>query len=109
MHYDYEVDLSAPVDANRSLWYKKLFTDPVFKARVKERWNQYKSSFETISDFIDHEKDVIKTSATRNWELWEIGQGSNKDELLSWEDAVQRLKENYNIRLNWLDKQINQW
>lgn len=109
MHYDYEVDLSAPVDANRSLWYKKLFTDPVFKARAKERWNQYKSSFETISDFIDHEKDVIKTSATRNWELWEIGQGSNKDELLSWEDAVQRLKENYNIRLNWLDKQINQW
>lgn len=109
MHYDYEVDLSAPVDANRSLWNKKLFTDPVFKARAKERWNQYKSSFETISDFIDHEKDVIKTSATRNWELWEIGQGSNKDELLSWEDAVQRLKENYNIRLNWLDKQINQW
>lgn len=110
MHYDYEVDLNDPQYTNRSLWYKRLFTDPVFKARAKERWNQYKPLFDKVSDFIDGEKNNIGMSATRNWEIWEINEGStNKDERLSWEDAVEQLKRNYNTRLNWLDKQINQW
>lgn len=110
MLYDYEVDLNDPQYANRSLWYKKLFTDPVFKARAKERWNQYKSLFETVGDFIDDEKSAIEKSATRNWEIWTINDGStNRDESLSWEDAVQKLKKNYKTRLDWLDTQINQW
>lgn len=110
MLYDYEVDLNDPQYTSRNLWYKKLFTDPVFKARAKERWNQYKSLFETVGDFIDDEKSTIEKSATRNWEIWTINDGStNRDESLSWEDAVQKLKKNYNARLDWLDKQINQW
>lgn len=109
MHYDYEVDLINPQYTNRNLWYKKLFTDPLFKARAKERWNQYKPFFEKVVDFIDEEKSAIEVSAIRNWELWTLSQGSNRDENLSWEEAVQKLKENYNTRLNWLDSQINQW
>lgn len=110
MHYDYEVDLDNPVFTNRSLWYKKLFSDPFFKARAKERWNQYKPLFDTVSNFIDNEKNIIDRSATRNWEIWPISDSTtNRDEHLSWEEAVKQLKENYNIRLNWLDKQINQW
>ena len=109
MHYDYEVDLNDPQYTNRNLWYKKLFTDPVFKARAKERWNLYKPLFETVGDFIDEEKNVIEKSATHNWEIWSINEGSNRDESLSWEEAVRKLKENYNIRLKWLDRQINQW
>lgn len=110
MQYDYEVDLNDPNYTNRNLWYKKLFTDPVFKARAKERWNQYKPLFDEVGNFIDEEKNYIGRSATRNWEIWTIEEkGSNLDELLTWEEAVQRLKENYFTRLNWLDKQINQW
>lgn len=109
MHYDYEVDLNDPAYTNRNLWYKRLFTDPIFKSRAKERWTQYKSSFEAVNDFIDEEKKAIEISATRNWKMWTINEGSNRDETLSWEDAIQKLKENYNARLNWLDKQINQW
>lgn len=110
MQYDYEVDLNNPNYTNRNLWYKKLFTDPVFKARAKERWNQYKPFFDKVNDFIDEEKEYIGRSATRNWEIWEMVESTtNRDESLSWGDAVEKLKKNYNTRLNWLDKQINQW
>ena len=109
MHYDYEVDLNDPAYSNRNLWYKRLFSDPVFKARAKERWKQYKKSFETIGEFIDTEKNALVISASRNWEIWSIGSGSNKDELLSWEEAVERLKTNYATRLAWIDSQIEQW
>lgn len=109
MQYDYEVDLYDPAYSNRNLWYKRLFSDPVFKTRAKERWNQYKESFETIGKFIDTEKNAITTSAVHNWKIWSISAGSNKDELLSWEEAVERLKTNYATRLSWLGRQIEQW
>lgn len=35
MQYDYEVDLTDPAYSNRNLWYKRLFSDPVFKARKR--------------------------------------------------------------------------
>lgn len=109
MQYDYEVDLTDPAYSNRNLWYKRLFSDPVFKARAKERWQLYKSSFDTIGDFIDEQKSLIEASASRNWEMWGIEPGSNKDETLTWEEAVERLKANYAARLSWLDGQIAQW
>lgn len=109
MQYDYEVDLNDPAYTNRNLWYKRLFSDPEFKARAKERWQQYKTAFATVGDFIDEQKTLIEGSAARNWTLWTIGAGSNKDESLPWDEAVERLKANYATRLAWLDAQIAQW
>lgn len=109
MQYNYEVDLNDPAYTNRNLWYKRLFSDPEFKTRAKERWQQYKASFATVPNFIDEQKTLIEDSAARNWTLWTIGAGSNKDETLSWEEAVERLKANYTTRLAWLDAQIAQW
>jgi len=109
MHYDYEVDLNAEGHTERSLWYKRLFSDPVFKARAKERWMQYKASFGKIGEFIDQEKAAITESAIRNWEIWTLSSGSNGDESLTWEEAVERMKTNYSTRLNWLDQKIMAW
>lgn len=109
MQYDYEVDLSDPAHTNRNLWYKRLFSDPVFRARAKERWEGYKGAFEAVGDFIDEEKTALEASAARNWALWTIGAGANRDESLEWEDAVERLRTNYFIRLNWLDSRIAEW
>lgn len=110
MQYDYEVDLNDPAYKNRNLWYKKLFSDPYFKARAKERWKMYKPLFDKVGEFIDDEKIAIERSAIRNWEIWPQPDGTtNKDEKLSWENAVRQLKDNYYTRLNWLDNQINQW
>lgn len=109
MLYDYETDLSDPAHTSRSLWYRRLFTDPVFRARAKERWQRYKPALETVAEFIDTEKAALEASAARNWALWTIGPGSNQDETLPWEEAVARLRKNYLARLQWLDSQIADW
>lgn len=107
--YDYEVsDLSDP-KGERSLWFKRLFQDPVFKARAKERWQSYKAGFDGIAGFIDEEAAKLRPSADVNWSIWKINKGSNRDEDLAWEDAVARLRENYLDRLQWMDNTINAW
>lgn len=104
---DYTTDNAT--DTNRSLWYDKLFTDPVFRARAGERWRSYKSDFEAIGDFIGTEAEAIRASAGINWSMWTLTSGSNGDEALSWEDAAARLKTNYLARLRWLDERLSQW
>lgn len=107
--YDYEVsDLSDP-KGERSLWFKRLFQDPVFKARAKERWQSYKAGFDGIATFIDEEAAILRPSADVNWSIWKISKGSNGDGDLAWADAVARMRENYLKRLQWMDNTINAW
>lgn len=96
-------------ESDRSLWYKRLFADPAFKARAKERWQLYKPQFEAIGAFIDAEAEYLRPSAEANWSLWTLTNGSNRDEALEWTDAVERMKENYAKRLAWMDRQISAW
>ena len=106
---NYETDNSDPVEKDRSLWYKKLFTDPVFNARVKERWASYKTALEGIPEFIDTEASKIQVSAKSNWKIWTISGSNNRDESLPWGDAVSKLKQTYIDRLNWLDSEIQKF
>lgn len=108
--YDYTIDPDDKSQTDRSLWYGKLFTDPEFKARAKERWNRFRPAFGTIEEFIDAEADKIAVSAKSNWDIWTLTEsGSNRDETLSWEEAVAQMKINYRNRLEWMDAQIGQW
>lgn len=90
-----------------AIWYNRLFQDPVFVALVKKKWSASKATFETVSHFIDKQETLIKESAEANNELWPITQTVNKDETMSFEDAVARLKAVYVARVKWLDKAIN--
>ena len=89
-----------------SIYYPRLFMDPVFVQRVKERWAILKPEFETIGSFIDEQKGRLQKSADINTEMWPISIRVNEDEELPFEDAVERLKAAYNEKLQWLDAQI---
>jgi hypothetical protein len=39
--------------------------------------------------------------------MWPISSTVNGDEKMSWDEAVDRLKNAYQAKLNWLDTQIN--
>lgn len=105
--YDYEVtDFGAKKE--RSLWYSRLFRDDEFRALVKERWQSYLPAFRSIPDYIDEQAAMMEKAADRNFEIW-TANGWNKDENLSWKDAVALMKENYLIRLNALNDQISTW
>ena len=90
-----------------SIYYGRLFEDPVFVQRVKERWNTLKAKFDTVSDYIEMEKNRLLKSADINIGMWPISIRINEDETLPFNDAVERMKAAYNAKLQWLDIQIN--
>ena len=105
--YDYEItDFS--VD-ERSIWYSRLFKDPEFKALAKERWQLYYPSFADIPAYIDAEAAVIKNAAAENYSLWRSISSSNSDKDLSWEEAVEKMKQSYLTRLEALNEKIMAW
>ncbi len=106
---EYELsDFSSP-HGDRSLWYKRLFSDPDFKARAKQRWQSYKASFDGIADFIDAEAAALQPSAAANWAMWTLDSGPNQDESLTWEEAVTKMRTSYLTRLQWMDGEIAKW
>ena len=95
--------------SNKHLYYDRLFQDPEFKARVKERWNLFRSAFLTIPDYIDAEADAIRNSEVMNHALWPITQNTNGDINLTFDEAVARMKKSYSDKMNWMDRTINAW
>lgn len=89
------------------LYYPQLFMDASFKAMVKERWAMWKSKLETIPEYIDQQKELLRNSDKMNIKMWPIYVSENGDENMNFEDAVNRLKESYKNKLNFLDSYIN--
>ena len=86
-----------------------LFKDPEFKALAKERWQLYYPSFADIPAYIDAEAAVIKNAAAENYSLWRSISSSNSDKDLSWEEAVEKMKQSYLTRLEALNEKIMAW
>ncbi len=93
-----------------AIYYDRLFQDPVFKARAKERWIALKDKFSTIPNFISSEAEKLTRSANLNIALWPLdGRTINQDESLSYQEATNKMKTWYQERVNWMDIQISSW
>lgn len=90
------------------IWYDKLLDDEAFRAELKERWNMLKPEFQSVSAFIDEQADYIRQSALANSEIWPITLEVNGDESMSFDEAVVRLKDTYEQRIQSLDSLINE-
>jgi hypothetical protein len=91
-----------------TIYYKRLFKDAEFKQLVKSRWNEQKAQFQSIADsYIDGLRESLRASDKINNAMWPISSTVNGDEKMSWDEAVDRLKNAYQAKLNWLDTQIN--
>ncbi len=90
-----------------SIWFDKLFQDPEFVAEVKSRWDLLKPEFETVIDYINEEASYIRESAEVNSEMWPITTNVNGDEKMSFDQAVNRLREVYIGRIDLLDRLID--
>lgn len=106
---NYEITDFRDEHGDRSLWYKRLFSDPAFRALAKERWQSYKPAFDNIGAFIDAEIAALRPSAEVNWSLWTLSGATNQDETLSWEEAVAKMRTNYIGHLQWMDREIAKW
>ncbi len=95
--------------ATSATYYQRLFTDPIFKARVKERWTILKPNFETVPAYIDAEADKLRVSDEINSVMWPIDKTTNGDETMTYQAAIDRMKASYTAKLNWLDAKIQQY
>lgn len=98
----------------KAIWYARLFEDPVFAEKVKNRYQELLPQLETIPDYMDALHEQLSLSAKYNFRMWNpaddasMNGGSiiNGDENMSFDEAVKLLKENYNIRLSIMSQQL---
>lgn len=90
-------------------WYWRLFQDPAFVKKVKDRWNELKPEFETIPDYIDYWAAELQDAPGRNFQKWKILNEyvwPNVKITGSYKGEVEYLKEFYNARLRWMDANL---
>ena len=89
------------------LYYEQLFKDAEFIAQLKERWALLKPKFETVPAYIQGESLKIEVSNNINIEMWPISERINGDETMPYNEAVTRMIEAYNLKIQWLDETIS--
>lgn len=95
------------LNAEKALWYEYLFNDPVFVARLKEKWTESKPDFESVILEIEEIASEIRRSARYTLKLWPTTSRDNGDETMSFDSAVERMKQAYSSRLVVLDGLIS--
>ncbi len=93
-----------------AVWYSRLFQDPAFADRVRERFLELLPQLLEVADYIDECHRMLKASADLNFTMWNpatdrwlnFGLLLNGDESLSFDDAADRLREIYLRRLEML-------
>ena len=90
-------------------WYYRLFQDPAFVQKVKDRWNELKPQFETIPDYIDSQIALMGPSVKNNFQRWPVLSEtfSSPSRFSDFSGHVSYFKVFYSKRLNWLDKELN--
>ena len=97
-----------------AIWYEALFDDPVFCEKVKARFQELLPRLQTVPAYIDELQEKLQESARLNFKMWNPAQDAtmnggqivNGDENLSFEDAVARLKANYEERIQVIGKSL---
>ncbi|MBP5559076.1 MAG: CotH kinase family protein [Bacteroidales bacterium] len=97
-----------------AIWYARLFQDPAFEQKVRERFLQLLPELETVPQFIDESERLLAASAEINFKMWNPsvdrwqnnGLPVNGDENLSFGDAVARLRQVYLDRLDLLKNNL---
>lgn len=109
--WDFDWETFVPYKASQysitgAIYYGRLFADPSFVKRVKERWEILKPRFDTVAEFIDSEAERLAPAIETNIVMWPIDVEVNRDEKMAYKEAVARLKSSYLAKLRWLDQRI---
>jgi hypothetical protein len=89
-----------------SRWFERLYQDPAFKARVKQRWQALKPSLPLILSHIDENAAYLHLSQQRNFTTWNILNtlvGPNPEAAGTYSGEIDYLKTWLEARINWLD------
>ncbi|MBP5637416.1 MAG: CotH kinase family protein [Bacteroidales bacterium] len=90
-----------------AIWYARLFDDSAFRSKVKARFQELLPQLSTIPDYMEECRSMLGKSAVLNFAIWNPAEDSsqngghiiNGDENLTFDAAVDRLKDIYKERL----------
>lgn len=96
------------------LWIKRLFQDPAFTARYRERWAELRSGVWSDAEILGRMDEAVRTlteSQERNFARWDVlGRrtfGNAPDFIAStWDEELQYLRSFLTGRLAWMDSQL---
>ena len=84
-------------------WFRKLHEDPAVYELRTERWKALRPSFEKVFQEIEDTRELIRISAETNDSLWTIAPDVNEEEDLTFDEAVDRLRDNLAGQMEWID------
>lgn len=93
-------------------WYYRLFQDPQFRTKVKNRWNELKPQLQAVPDSVRTMAAELGPAQERNFVKWDIlttNVWSQRRIPGSYKGEVDYLIEFYEERFAWLDTEINKW
>lgn len=94
-----------------SRWISRMFEDPAFEQKVKDRWNTLKGEqVNTIFTFINETATYLERSQKENFNKWGVLYNytwPNPTVSGSYESEVQSMKQWLQKRINWMDSQLN--
>lgn len=91
-------------------WYNRMFKDPAFAKKVRDRWNALLPQLRAIPDFIDTQALYLDKAKDRNFEVWSIWESVDWVDcpsLGSYEKEIEFFKEFYTERLEWMTESLN--
>jgi hypothetical protein len=87
-------------------WYARLFQDPEFVIKIRERFSYFRNNQNYILNKIDEHANNLKWAQQENDNKWQtigIYVWPNSVVLNSYDEEVEHLKNWYVERMNWLD------
>ena len=90
-------------------WYWRLFQDPAFVGKVKQRWAEVYPDLVNVPKYIDKAKSEMGYATTRNFNKWKILNTyvwPNVKVTGSYDKEVEYLESFYNDRLEWLNNNL---
>jgi hypothetical protein len=92
-------------------WMARLFDDPIFRTKVKSRWNELKATqFDTLPAYIDQRAMALDETQKNNFARWPVLNSVvfTEPELAgSYPGEINYLKGWLANRIWWMDAQIN--
>lgn len=94
------------VGATRTMYYPALLKDAKYRARMIEKWEKEREALKKLPEYIDEMVRKLEASEAINNSLWPINNNENGDEKMSFQQAVNRMKETYQKRWEWVNRNI---
>jgi hypothetical protein len=91
-------------------WYKRLFNDPAFVAKVKERFDYYYNHQEDILKSINENAQYLKYAIQEDntkWDTFKSFMSSDADTWVLYQGQVSSMKSWLTERMRWLKEQFD--